>query len=191
MTKLAPEWVRTSDPVIRSPARYCWTTLGDLLGEHTWGTHLGTWRPQLGIWGPHLVGHFWTTLGDRTTLGDHTTTLGNHTWGNPHFGTTPGGSTFGDQIWEVHIWGPHLGDQIWERHLGDLIWGGGHIWDHIWGPRPRLGTTLRPPLIALFLKLCIFYIMKYFLMLWRIFLRHNVPFDILFDIIIYSRTLLT
>ena len=26
MTKLAPEWVRTSDPVIRSPARYCWTT---------------------------------------------------------------------------------------------------------------------------------------------------------------------
>ena len=26
MTKLAPEWVRTSDPVIRSPARYQWTT---------------------------------------------------------------------------------------------------------------------------------------------------------------------
>ena len=26
MTKLAPEWVRTSDPVIRSPARYRWTT---------------------------------------------------------------------------------------------------------------------------------------------------------------------
>ena len=26
MTKLAPEWVRTSDPVIRSPACYCWTT---------------------------------------------------------------------------------------------------------------------------------------------------------------------
>ena len=26
MTKLAPEWVQTSDPVIRSPARYCWTT---------------------------------------------------------------------------------------------------------------------------------------------------------------------
>ena len=25
MTKLAPEWVRTSDPVIRSPARYRWT----------------------------------------------------------------------------------------------------------------------------------------------------------------------
>ena len=25
-TKLAPEWVRTSDPVIRSPARYRWTT---------------------------------------------------------------------------------------------------------------------------------------------------------------------
>ena len=26
MTKLAPEWVRPSDPVIRSPARYRWTT---------------------------------------------------------------------------------------------------------------------------------------------------------------------
>ena len=26
MTKLAPEWVRNSDPVIRSPALYRWTT---------------------------------------------------------------------------------------------------------------------------------------------------------------------
>ena len=26
MTKLAPEWVRTNDPVIRRPARYRWTT---------------------------------------------------------------------------------------------------------------------------------------------------------------------
>ena len=26
MTKLAPEWVRSCDPVIRSPARYRWTT---------------------------------------------------------------------------------------------------------------------------------------------------------------------
>ena len=26
MTKFVPEWVRTSDPVIRSPARYRWTT---------------------------------------------------------------------------------------------------------------------------------------------------------------------
>ena len=26
MSKLAPEWVRTNDPVIRSPARYRWTT---------------------------------------------------------------------------------------------------------------------------------------------------------------------
>ena len=26
MTKLAPEWDRTSDPVIRSPAPYRWTT---------------------------------------------------------------------------------------------------------------------------------------------------------------------
>ena len=36
MTKLAPEWVQTSDPVIRSPARYRWTTgarLGTILGK--------------------------------------------------------------------------------------------------------------------------------------------------------------
>ena len=26
MTKLAPDWVQTNDPVIRSPARYRWTT---------------------------------------------------------------------------------------------------------------------------------------------------------------------
>ena len=31
MTKLAPEWVRTSDPVIRSPGRYRWTTAPALL----------------------------------------------------------------------------------------------------------------------------------------------------------------
>ena len=31
MTKLAPEWVRTIDPVIRSPARYRWTTAPTLL----------------------------------------------------------------------------------------------------------------------------------------------------------------
>ena len=36
MTKLAPEWVRTSDPVIRSPARYRWTTTPatDVHGEY-------------------------------------------------------------------------------------------------------------------------------------------------------------
>ena len=33
MTKLAPEWVRTSDPVIRSPARYRWT-LNSLITVH-------------------------------------------------------------------------------------------------------------------------------------------------------------
>ena len=32
MTKLAPEWVRTSDPVIRSPSRYRWTTAPALHG---------------------------------------------------------------------------------------------------------------------------------------------------------------
>ena len=31
MTKFAPEWVRTSDPVIRSPARYRWTTAPALM----------------------------------------------------------------------------------------------------------------------------------------------------------------
>ena len=41
---------------------------------------------------------------------------------------------------------------------------------------PHLG----PPLIALFLQLCIFYIMKYFLMLWHTCGRHNVPLDVPF-----------
>ena len=98
-------------------------------------------------------------------LGPHLgTTLGDHIWG-PYFGTTFGGPRLGD-----HTWGPHF-----------MTWG------------PHLGTTLRPPLIALFLKLCIFDILKYFLMSWRTFYRHNVPLDVLFDIIIYLswRTLLT
>ena len=34
MRKLAPEWVRTSDPVIRSPARYRWTTTPSKVLEH-------------------------------------------------------------------------------------------------------------------------------------------------------------
>ena len=33
MTKLAPEWVQTSDPVIRSPACYRWTTAPALMEE--------------------------------------------------------------------------------------------------------------------------------------------------------------
>ena len=37
MTKLAPEWVRTSDPVIRSPARYRWTTAP---ARHLWQNHM-------------------------------------------------------------------------------------------------------------------------------------------------------
>ena len=36
MTKLAPEWVRTSDPVIRSPARYRWTTAPAWVDEDDW-----------------------------------------------------------------------------------------------------------------------------------------------------------
>ena len=43
MTKLAPEWVRTSDPVIRSPARYRWTSGA----RHTAGRNRQTdeWSP--------------------------------------------------------------------------------------------------------------------------------------------------
>ena len=33
MTKLAHEWVRTSDPVIRSPARYRWTLDESVFGR--------------------------------------------------------------------------------------------------------------------------------------------------------------
>ena len=32
MTELAPEWVRASDPVIRSPARYRWTMAPAFIG---------------------------------------------------------------------------------------------------------------------------------------------------------------
>ena len=38
MTKLAPEWVRTSDPVIRSPARYRWTTAPAVIHIYMLGT---------------------------------------------------------------------------------------------------------------------------------------------------------
>ena len=34
MTNLAPEWVRTSDPVIRSPARYRWTTANFIMENY-------------------------------------------------------------------------------------------------------------------------------------------------------------
>ena len=34
--KLAPEWVRTSDPVNRSPARYRWTTAPALASVRSW-----------------------------------------------------------------------------------------------------------------------------------------------------------
>ena len=36
MTKLAPEWVRTRDPVIRNPARYRWTTAPALHTIWSW-----------------------------------------------------------------------------------------------------------------------------------------------------------
>ena len=44
MTKLAPEWVQTSDPVIRSPARYRWTKAPTPLTSHDAKTvHHGDW----------------------------------------------------------------------------------------------------------------------------------------------------
>ena len=46
MTKLAPEWVRTSDPVIRSPARYRWTTAP--------ATSFNECH-ELAIWGVHVL----------------------------------------------------------------------------------------------------------------------------------------
>ena len=45
MTKLAPEWVRTSDPVIRSPARYCWTTAPACYTEEVQSQETGLTRP--------------------------------------------------------------------------------------------------------------------------------------------------
>ena len=36
MTKLAPEWVRTRDPVIRRPARYRWTTAPAMISGMEW-----------------------------------------------------------------------------------------------------------------------------------------------------------
>ena len=139
-----------------------------------------------GVGDDHLanLGHLGTTLGDHTWWPHLVTTLGDHTRG-PNLGTTLG-TTLGD-----HIRGPHsgttFGDHIRGTHLGDTPGTilGGHTWDHTRGPGdhdrgPYLGTTLGdniwgPLLIALFLKLCMVYIMKYLLMLWRTFWRHNVP----------------
>ena len=54
MTKLAPEWVRTSDPVIRRPARYRWTTApAALFGRN----------PNNGIyWATAGGGFFWVEV---------------------------------------------------------------------------------------------------------------------------------
>ena len=83
------------------------------LGDHTWGTQLGT---TLGdhIWGPHLG----TTLEDQI--------WGPHIWG-PHSGL--GGPRLGTKLGE-----PHLGDHIWGTTLGEQIWGP--------RSGPHLGTTL-------------------------------------------------
>ena len=49
MTKLAPEWVRTSDPVIRSPARYRWAVMKPEKAPHC--TKCGD--PEKGHRGPY------------------------------------------------------------------------------------------------------------------------------------------
>ena len=41
MTKLAPEWVRTSDPGIKRPARYRWTTAPAYLKHQRRGSKYG------------------------------------------------------------------------------------------------------------------------------------------------------
>ena len=38
--KLAPGWVRTSDPVIRSPARYRWTTAPTSVFLKEWSSYV-------------------------------------------------------------------------------------------------------------------------------------------------------
>ena len=48
MTKPAPEWVRTSDPVIRSPARYRWTTAPACPTLGGWTGKDGSPSPTLG-----------------------------------------------------------------------------------------------------------------------------------------------
>ena len=122
------------------------------------------------------------SLSQFRALGDHTwgphlgITLGDHTWG-PHLGITLGDHTWGD------TWGPHLGDH------SDQIWGGPHVGsnlgDHTWDHDHAWGTTLRPPLIALFLVMNFWHNEVLFvLMLWRTYWRHNVPLGVLFDIII-------
>ena len=54
MTKLAPEWVRTSDPVIRSPVRYRWTTAPAHTMQGYWFTprNCFAWKPELCQVGP-------------------------------------------------------------------------------------------------------------------------------------------
>ena len=49
---LAPEWVRTNDPVIRSPARYRWTTApaaAERVGNHG----AGIWESKSNVYLQH------------------------------------------------------------------------------------------------------------------------------------------
>ena len=66
MTKLAPEWVRTSDPVIRSPAHYRWTTAPAAASVGTCNTQCREHLPRAGHNGNRQY-----------TLGEHLPTLGN------------------------------------------------------------------------------------------------------------------
>ena len=73
MTKLAPEWVRTSDPVIRSPARYRWTTapavhpvvqackliLGHVLPPYHWFVSDIKWWIYISTWGEQILVVIW------------------------------------------------------------------------------------------------------------------------------------
>ena len=86
------------------------------------------------------------------------TSFGDLIWG-PHLGTTLGDHTWGPHFWGAHLGGPHLVDLIFKDHNRGPH-PGTTLGDHTRGPHLR--TTLRPPVIALVLKSCIFDIMKYF-----------------------------
>ena len=96
MTKLAPEWVRTSDPVIRSPAHYRWTTAParatscNLSGERSSQSKIGQGKNS--TWGRTLgAGH-----------------LGQDTWGR-----TLGAGHMGQDTWGRTLGAGHLGQDTW------------------------------------------------------------------------------
>ena len=74
MTKLAPEWVRTSDPVIRSPARYRWTTAPASLQIMGFGPDctISYYR----LWGLVCITHYHITC----KCADEAVVQWNHIW---------------------------------------------------------------------------------------------------------------